>query len=127
MLEAEQVLQECRAIARKHNIVGTVATKCLGRLDTYMARLILGKKDDKFASIEEVARNFIDDLLKEGLPPISVPAPWATKVEPKPPSSSSSGSGSTSLPNLVQYDASGQVKAPEVLSWTKQKRTLARK
>lgn len=116
MQDAEKVLLECRSIARRNGVIGSVATRCFGRLDTFMARLVLGKKDDKFSNVEDVGRNFVEDLLNEAKSSgtdVSVESPWASPAAPSQPASSSA---TAAIPNFVQYDAEGQAKDPEAFS-----------
>lgn len=100
MIEAEAVLNECRAVARAQNISHDKVTKALGRLDIFVARLVLGKKDDlkNMQNVVDVAKQFAEEL------GCGVPAALA---KPKP---------SVGGPSVVQYDDDGKPIAAAALA-----------
>jgi hypothetical protein len=97
MIAAEEVLRECRTIVANSGVAGAAAVKCLGRLDTLVARLVLGKKDDlKHATIQDIARDFVSELHPGGTP-------------------AADGAG-MAVPNMVQYDEGGSAIGAELMS-----------
>lgn len=109
MIAAEKVLMECRAIAKQHDVSGPVVAQCFGRLDKFMATLVLGKKDDKFSTVEEVGKQFVKDLLGAGT---KIACPWSAESS----DAASSAAPAGQVPNFVQYTSEGSPIAPEQLS-----------
>ena len=90
MLAAEKVLAECRVIARNVNAPDDKATKALGRLDVFFARIVLGKTDkqDERETVQDATLRFARELGSHG-------------------SAASSEAVVGAVPNVVQYDALG--------------------
>ena len=91
MLEAEKLLTECRALARNSRAPADVQARALGRLDVFMVRLVLNKKDgiDGIETVHDVAKRFMAELGGEA-------------VKKHGPAASS-----RAQPNVVQYDGDG--------------------
>ena len=107
MLQAEGVLMECRNLAKDHQVSRQTAVRCLGRLDVFMARLVLNKKQEQgFTTVEDVGKNFVKDLLQAGT---EVMCPWSQQ-------SFEAAAPSRLAPNFVQYNPDGQAIAPEALA-----------
>jgi len=104
MLAAEGVLRECRTIVANSGVGGAAAVKCLGRLDTLVARLVLGKKDDlKHTTVEGIARDFVNELTAQR-PGEALAAGSSTEGAPP------------AFSNMVQYDEAGTAVGAELLS-----------
>lgn len=107
MLQAEQVLMECRSMAKDHSVSRQTAVRCLGRLDVFMARMVLNKKHEQgFTTVEDVGKNFVKDLLEAGT---DVKCPWSSQ-------SFEVAAPAKLAPNFIQYNQDGQAIAPEALA-----------
>ena len=62
MLAAERVLSECRTLARTSRAPPEVCTKAIGKLDVFVAKLVLGKKDSKDKTVDDVVKQFSLDV-----------------------------------------------------------------
>ena len=106
MLAAERVLVECRAVIKKAGVDEPLIGKCIGRLDTVMARFVM-KKDAQFKSVEELGSKFVDEvndtLAKLGKSCSPIVSPWS-----KPPGSGGAPPGDHPVQNIIQYDDSGR-------------------
>lgn len=111
MLQAEAILKKARELIAAADVDSHAATKFCGRLDTMIVRYVLGKPMvEKFDSMEAIARSFFAELKTD------VENPW-----PEPASGSgASQQASTVAPNLVEFDATGQVVAAKRLALLKQ-------
>lgn len=91
MLAAEKVLAECRLFARARNVAPEAAIRAFGRLDVFVVRLVLGKKEGltNMNSIADVAKQF------------------TTEITGAPATSDEQPAGVQSSPNVVRYDQDG--------------------
>jgi len=93
-------------------VESNAATKLCGKLDTMIARFVLGKSMvDKFDTMEDVARRFVKDLRETTT--VDFEDPWRQAAEPQ---ASHVQGDSNITPSMVQYDAMGQAMAPKKLS-----------
>lgn len=89
MLAAEKLLAECRALARTHHVSGDKCTRAFGRLDVFVAKVVLKKDVKDTTSMEGIAEQFYREIgITSGAPTSSHHAPDET-------------------PNVVQYDEFG--------------------
>ena len=116
MVLAENVLAECRAVVSRHSIDASIATKCLGRVDTLMARYVL-KKEGKFETVTDIGAQFVAELnealAKHSASSSGIASPWA---RPSAPTARSSRASVNDVPNVVQYDAGGKAQGAAKMS-----------
>lgn len=111
MLEAEKFLRQCREIVKLSGAEPSSYSKSLGRLDCMVARFVF-KKDDKYASLEQIGEQFMSELnaaiTQQNPSACPLVSPWR--------SSASATASAAPHPNIVQYDPKGQAVAAAKLS-----------
>ena len=114
MLQAEDVLVQCRSIVDLHGqgLDEKLRYKMIARLDTMVARIVLKKDTTQHSSVEHAGHGFCMDLAK-ALQDIGkqspIVSPWAELVSK---SSAAKEQAKEQTPsqglNVIEYDASGR-------------------
>ena len=115
MAEAELVLRTCRTLVAGRKVNAEALSKALARLDTLMARFVLGK-ESKFESAKQLGAQFVSEVQVAMAAAgddskIESPFAWAPAGSTGAQHQQSSSGSSKDEPMILQYEADGSAKA----------------